>query len=182
VRNFILAYGNWSVLVFFIVGILMIVAPPIPNEVVVVAGAIIFGFWRGLFYALIIKIIGSTINYYLGTRIRQGIYLKLISNKESKKLQEYTQKIGWQTVFLSRFLPGTDTDLIAYAAGVSKMEYPKFILASFLGMIPSNLFLVTLGVTALSSKILICFLIVLYFVGTLFAPQIISKLLKRGIC
>jgi uncharacterized membrane protein YdjX (TVP38/TMEM64 family) len=79
-------------------------------------------------------------------------------------------------------LPGTDTDLIAYAAGVSKMEYPKFILASFLGMIPSNLFLVTLGVTALSSKILICFLIVLYFVGTLFAPQIISKLLKRGIC
>lgn len=82
-------------------------------------------------------------------------------------------------VFLSRFLPGTDTDLIAYAAGIAKMEYPKFILASFLGMVPSNLFLVALGITALSRKVLIYFLIVVYVVGTMFAPQIVRKLLKH---
>lgn len=179
VRTYILSFGNWAIFIFFLVGILMIVAPPIPNEVVVVAGAIIFGFWRGLIYALIIKIIGSTINYWLGAKIRQGIYVKLISNKEQEKLKKYTYRIGWQVVLLSRFLPGTDTDLIAYAAGIAKMNYPKFILASFLGMVPSNLFLVTLGVTALSQKVLIYFLIVVYVVGTMFAPQIIRKLVRH---
>ncbi len=179
IKTFVLSYEKWALLVYVLLSILVVIAPPLPNDIVPIAGGIIFGFWKALIFGILARIIGSTVNYWLGTKIRQGIYVKLISVKEQEKLKNYTEKIGWQAVFISRFLPSTDTDLIAYISGIAKMKYSTFILASFLGMLAPVSFNIFIGASLLTNKYLFFALIAFYVIGILFAPQIIKKLLRN---
>jgi uncharacterized membrane protein YdjX (TVP38/TMEM64 family) len=181
IKNLVLSFEKWAILVYVILSILVVIAPPVPNDIVPIAGGLIFGFWKALIFGLIARIIGSTINYSLGTKIRKGVYVKLINEIEQEKLKKYTQRIGWQAVFISRFLPSTDTDLIAYIAGIAKMQYVPFITASFFGMIVPVSISIFIGSSFLTNKYLFLILIAFYVIGILFAPQIIRKLLKKNL-
>lgn len=179
IKSFVLSYDKWAILVYVLLSIIVVIAPPLPNDIVPIAGGIMFGFWTALIFGLIARIIGSTINYWLGTNIRKGIYVKLISEAEQERLKKYTEKIGWQAVFISRFLPSTDTDLIAYVCGIAKMKYPVFILASFLGMLAPVSVTIFIGASLLTNKYLFFTLIAFYVIGILFAPKIIKRVLKN---
>lgn len=178
IKEFILSYGKLAILIYVLLSIAVVIAPPIPNEIVPIVGGIVFGFWTALFFGLLARIIGSSINYYLGIKIRKGAYLKLIKKEDKEKLSKYTEKIGWQTVFISRFLPSIDTDLIAYVAGIAKMKYWPFIVASFLGMLVPVSAAIFLGDSLLKSKYLFFILAAFYIIGMLLAPKIIKKFLK----
>jgi uncharacterized membrane protein YdjX (TVP38/TMEM64 family) len=179
IKSFILSYESWSILVYVLLSILVVIAPPVPNDIVPIVGGIVFGFWIALIFGIIARIIGSTINYGIGIKIRKGIYVKWVSKEEQEKLKSYTEKIGWQTVFISRFLPSTDTDLIAYISGIAKMKYLPFILASFFGMLVPVSVSILIGASFLTNKYLFFILITFYVVGMLFAPKIIKKLLSH---
>jgi uncharacterized membrane protein YdjX (TVP38/TMEM64 family) len=181
IKDFVLSFEKWAILVYVLLSIIVVIAPPIPNDIVPIAGGLIFGFWKALIFGLIARIIGSTINYWIGTKIRNGIYVKLINETEQEKLKNYTKQIGWQAVFISRFLPSTDTDLIAYISGIAKMQYVPFILASFFGMIVPVSVSILIGASFLTNKYLFLILIVFYVIGILFAPQIIKKLFKKNL-
>lgn len=180
IKTFVLSYERWAILVYVLLSIAVVVMPPVPNDIVPIAGGIVFGFWTALVFGLVARIIGSTINYWLGTKIRKGIYIKLINEEEQKKLKKYTEKIGWQTIFISRFLPSTDTDLVAYIAGIAKMNYPTFILVSFLGMIVPVSVTIFIGASLLTNKYLFFTLVAFYAIGVLFAPKIIKKLFRKN--
>jgi len=179
IKNFLLSYEEWAIVVYVLLSIAVIIAPPVPNDIVPIVGGIAFGFWKALLFGLLARIIGSSINYFLGIKIRRGIYIKLINKKDKEKLGKYTNRIGWQTVFISRFLPSTDTDLIAYVAGIAKMDYGKFIFASFFGMLVPVSATIFLGASLLKSKYLFIILAAFYIVGMLFAPKIIKRFSKQ---
>ncbi|MDD5146282.1 MAG: VTT domain-containing protein [Candidatus Pacebacteria bacterium] len=175
IKSFILSYEKWAILVYVLLSIAVVIAPPIPNDIVPIVGGIVFGFWTALLFGLGARLIGSSINYFLGDKIRKGAYLKLVSREDREKLKKYTAKIGWPTVFISRFLPSTDTDLIAYIAGIAKMKYGPFIVASFLGMLLPVSATIFVGASLLKSECLFFILAAFYIIGMLFAPQIIKK-------
>ena len=181
IKAFVLSYESWAVLVYVLLSILIVVSPPLPNEIVTISGGIIFGFWTALIFGLIARVIGSTINYWLGTKIRKGIYVKLISQEEQEKLKKYTEKFGWQTAFLCRWLPSMDTDLIAYMAGIAKMKYSTFIIASFFGMFIPVSFTIWIGASVFTNKYLFLSLVAFYILGILFIPKIIKRLFKDKI-
>jgi uncharacterized membrane protein YdjX (TVP38/TMEM64 family) len=181
IKTLVLSFGNWSAVVYILLSILVIIAPTLPNEIVSIAGGMIFGFWPALFFGLFARIIGSTISYWLGTLIRKGIYIRFISEEEQVRLKRYTEKIGWQTVIISRFMPSADTDLIAYISGIANMTYLSFILASFFGMLVPVAATVFIGATIFTNKTLFFVLVPLYIVGMLFAPKLVKKVLKSKI-
>ncbi|TSC59737.1 MAG: hypothetical protein LiPW15_757 [Parcubacteria group bacterium LiPW_15] len=181
IKVFVLSFEKWAILVYVLLSIIVVVAPPLPNEIVPIAGGIIFGFWEALIFGLLARIIGSSINYWLGTKIRKGIYIKLISEEEQERLKKHTEKIGWQTVFISRFLPSTDTDLIAYISGIAKMNYLPFIVASFFGMLVPVSATIFIGASLLINKYLFFSLVAFYIIGMLFAPKIIKKAFRPKI-
>jgi len=181
IKTFVLSFEKWAIFVYVLLSIVVVVAPPLPNEIVPIAGGIIFGFWTALIFGLLARIIGSSINYWLGTKIRKGIYVKLISEEEQERLKRHTEKIGWQTVFISRFLPSTDTDLIAYVSGIAKMKYLPFIVASFFGMLVPVSFTIFIGASLLTNKYLFFSLVAFYIIGMLFAPKIIKRVLRPKI-
>ena len=182
IRSFVLQFGVWSLAVYFLLSIMVIVIPPLPNEIVPVVGGMIFGFWPALILGLLARITGSTINYILGKQIRNGVYIRFINIEDQQKLKRHTENIGWQTVFLSRFTPSIDIDLIAYIAGIANMKYIPFIVASFCGMIVPVAVMIFVGSQLLNNKIVFYILIISYIVGVLFAHRIIKWLSRSEKC
>ncbi|MFA6099769.1 MAG: VTT domain-containing protein [Patescibacteria group bacterium] len=179
IRSTIQSYGSWAIAIYVVLSIFTIIIPAVPNEVVTVVGGIAFPFWQALLFGLIARVIGSSINYLLGRGIRKGIFNKLINDEEREKLKKYTDKIGWQTAFIARFLPSTDTDLVAYMAGMAKMNYLTFIISSFLGMLVPVSAAIIIGSSLLKSKTLFIVLAAFYVVGMLAAPFIFKRFRRK---
>ena len=70
-RDWILSYGSFSVLIFLALQVLQVVAFFIPGEIFQVAGGYIFGAYYGFLLCIIGSIIGGLVNFYI---IRKTIY------------------------------------------------------------------------------------------------------------
>jgi hypothetical protein len=66
-------------------------------------------------------------NHNLGGRFLRG-HINLCSGCSDKLLTK--------VVFLARLLPFISFDIVSYGTGLTKMSLKKFILATFLGMLP----------------------------------------------
>lgn len=180
IRALLQTYSAWAAIVYVIISIFAIMIPWLPNEIVPIVGGSIFGFWYGLLLSLVARIIGSTVNYSLGLLIAKGLSDKWLNPKEQQKIALYKSKISWPLVFISRFLPSADTDLVAYLAGIVKMKYAPFILASFLGMIIPNASAVFIGRSVGLNKYLFFALAGFYIIAIIAGPKIWRRLFKSS--
>ncbi|MCX6825899.1 MAG: DedA family protein [candidate division Zixibacteria bacterium] len=85
-------------------------------------------------------VIGSVIAYaagYYGGRPfieKYGRYI-LLTKKDIDSAEKWTTRYGDIAIFVSRLLPVIRT-FISLPAGIAKMNFPKFILYTFLGSLP----------------------------------------------
>jgi len=93
--------------------------------------------------------VGSAVAYYagmLGGRPfveKYGRYV-LIRARDIDKADRWFNKYGEAAVFISRLLPVIRT-FISFPAGVSKMNFPRFLAYSFVGSVPWCYFLAYVG-------------------------------------
>ncbi|KKQ72441.1 MAG: hypothetical protein US94_C0043G0006 [Berkelbacteria bacterium GW2011_GWB1_38_5] len=94
-------------------------------------------------------VVGSIVSYWLGAYggrpliEKYGKYI-LISHHDLDLADRWFKKHGEATVFVGRLLPVIRT-FISFPAGIAKMNFPKFIIYSFLGSFPWTLALAYLG-------------------------------------
>ena len=92
---------------------------------------------------------GSIFSYYLGVWggrplvEKYGKYL-LISHHDLDLADRLFKKYGEAIVFIGRLLPVVRT-FISFPAGIAQMNFPKFVIYSFLGSLPWTLALAFLG-------------------------------------
>lgn len=126
----------------------------IPSEVILATGGIlagrgIFSFWiaflvgllGSVFCAIIIYLIG-----YFGGRSFVKKYGKLFFMKEEdiEKCDIWFEKYGLLAAFLARNFPIVRT-LISLPMGISKVNFPRFVLFTTLGSIPWTFAFVYVG-------------------------------------
>jgi membrane-associated protein len=92
--------------------------------------------------------IGNLIGYHLGSFVREKHHtsklLKTIPDKYITKTELFYQKYGSWTIFISRFIPVVRT-VAPFLAGVSKMNYKKFVILSLVGAIFWSAIVTTTG-------------------------------------
>lgn len=127
---------------------------PIPSEMILpLAGFMAadgdINLWAANAAVAIGSLLGSTLAYlvgYLGGRpfiIKYGKYL-FISEDHFYKADRTFRKHGAAAVFFGRLLPVIRT-FISLPAGISRMDFGKFLLYSLTGMLPWNFMLIFLG-------------------------------------
>ncbi|MHA1476169.1 MAG: hypothetical protein ACTSQ5_13415, partial [Promethearchaeota archaeon] len=60
----LLDIGLWAVLVFLLLMVIQSLIAPIPSELVLLSGAMIFGFWGGVILGIIGSMLSAWITYY----------------------------------------------------------------------------------------------------------------------
>ncbi|MBN1329609.1 MAG: TVP38/TMEM64 family protein [Candidatus Heimdallarchaeota archaeon] len=145
-----------QVLIFLGLMIIQSLFAPIPSELILLSGGMIFGLAWGSVIGLVGSMLSAIITFYLSKRggrsiidasgekvgiIKRTIYI----------FDEWITKWGLWAIIVGRAVPVIMFDPISYAAGLANVKDRDYFLATFIGSIPRAIFYAWLGVRTLGS-------------------------------
>lgn len=138
-------YESWAALASIVVMIVQAAFLPIPGFVIVFANGLAFGVAGGIVVSLAGYAASASICFAitrsLGRRRVEWLARRLALNT----LDRWISRYGAGAVFGLRLAPGFAFDGVSYAAGLTGIRYPRFLLASVLGSLPQTVVFVFLG-------------------------------------
>ncbi len=136
--------GWFAPLVYISLIALSVVISPIPGSCFAIVAGKLWNPITGGIYTVIGGFIGSTIAYFIGRKLGEEGIKALTGKKinfEKNKQNIYISGL----IFLSRLVPIVPFDLMSYGAGVIKIPFPMYAIATVLGMIPSTFLITYIG-------------------------------------
>lgn len=151
----------------FIASVVESFFPPIPSEVVLISAGFNASERNALELIPLFSVAAAvgnfvgTLPFYLVSRYGAETFLPkfldkwgkflLISNADLERVEKLFQKRGNIAVFLSKLIPGIRS-IVAFPAGLSKMNFFKYTVFSILGSLVWNTFLILVGYVAFEQK------------------------------
>ena len=136
IQDYFRGWGPVAPAVYLLVVVVEVILAPIPGTLLYLPGGLIFGWLVGGSMSLAGNVLGSGIAcQIMRTTGRQRIERYL----ERPTLQKYLAVIetrGLWIVFLLRLNPFTSSDLVSYAAGLTRIPIWKVMTGTFAGMAP----------------------------------------------
>jgi membrane-associated protein len=138
-------YGTWAyaimfIIVFFEAGVVL--TPFLPGDSMIFAAATLsvrsdsdLNVHLIVLFLTVAGFAGYVLNYNVGSYIGPRVYkrnYKVISRKRLNQTKDYFEKHGVRTIIYGRFIPIIRT-FAPFVAGVSEMNYRRFMVFNFLG-------------------------------------------------
>jgi len=147
--------GTWGYLAILVTMAGESAGLPISSEIVVPLGGALasqgkLNFVLVVLVASLANLFGSLIAFYLSRRFGERVVLSRfgrrlgLSRGHLKLANRFFTRVGLWAVFVGRLLPIVRT-YISFPAGISKIGYVRFTLATMAGAIPWNLVLAYAG-------------------------------------
>jgi len=180
-KNFILKFGVWAPVIFIAIYALRGVILVIPVGVMSLAGGLAFGKWYGTVYILLGATMGASLSFlvarYFGRQFMESF--SWLHKGKIKSFDEGTEKHGFRMMLFVRLIPLFQYDAVNFGAGLSKMKFRDYVLASFIGMAPGGFINAMLG-SSLENIISVQFFAALgFFILLMFIPAIYKVIKKR---
>jgi len=164
------------VIISFIAG--AVVMSPIPSAPIAIASGYIYGHTWGTIYVLI----GAELGAIIAFCIARLLGYEAIQNRFGKQLS-----MGWLsstnhlmlTVCISRLIPFISFDIVSYAAGLTKLGYLQFSIATLIGIVPASFLLAHFGSEMIVSDINQMMLTILILGLVTLLPLLASLILKN---
>jgi len=157
-EQFISAYGVWTYSILFAIIFVetgLVIMPFLPGDSLLFAVGAFCGLGSLNLYLSIILLfiaafLGDTLNYFIGKTlgkkvlseaffelkptdsILKKLFLKVLKRNHILQAQAFYEKHGGKTIIIARFIPIIRT-FAPFIAGVSKMNYPRFISYNIFG-------------------------------------------------
>ena len=172
-ESYIQSQGMWGVLIYMLLVILQILAAVVPGGPFEIAGGYLYGALRGALICDLAMTAGSLLVFLLTRRIGKRFAEMFFSAEElsSTHILHSSEKLEG-ILFLLFLIPGTQKDLISYAAGLTDLSWKKWIIITGIARFPA-IYLTALGGTALESRNYGTFLLILVVTGILSAVGLI---------
>lgn len=125
--------GGVAVLAAYVVAVTL----AMPVYVLITAGALVFGPWPGMAYALGGMVLGAWFTYGLGRLTGARLIERMADDRFGVLLQRLQQR-GLLAVVVIRFLPIAPFLLVNMTAGAVRVRQRDFVLGTFLGLLPGT--------------------------------------------
>ncbi|MFB3904057.1 MAG: TVP38/TMEM64 family protein [Acidobacteriota bacterium] len=142
------ALGLWGYLV--LIGVYVVAAVFfLPGSLLTLAAGFLFGVLVGSVVVSIGATLGAGAAFLIGRYLaRSRIERKLASNSKFRAIDQAVGREGFKIVLLTRLTPVFPYNLLNYAFGLTAVTFRRYILASWIGMMPGTVLYVYLGSTA----------------------------------
>lgn len=127
-RAFVESAGPWAPLAIIAAKTSTIVFAPLNGSFIYPLAGTLFGFWKGFALVAIGDMLGATIAFFVSRRFGRAAVDKMLGSNTGL-LRHILETIGTvRGFFITRFLLLTTQDIMAYAAGLSRIPYLPFIV------------------------------------------------------
>jgi len=152
-----------------------IIITPIPSAPIALVSGALYGHTFGTIYVVAGALFGALIAFTISRKLGYDY----VSNKLYHRMPEKivgSQNTLMLLVFATRLVPFISFDVISYAAGLTKLTFARFFIATFMGIIPISFMLAHLGSEAKNGEMesIVIALILIGFITLV--PLIIQKL------
>lgn len=137
VADYLRGFGIWTLVVSLIMMVLQAVIAPLPSTLIIGANGVIFGVWQGVLLSWFGVLAGASVSYWLARWLGREFIVRWFGNTHLQQVDRMSDTDGFWIVLMARLIPIISLDVISYLAGLSRMEYWRFLIASAIGMLPS---------------------------------------------
>jgi uncharacterized membrane protein YdjX (TVP38/TMEM64 family) len=131
--------SGWIGVVWFIVLYTLTCVFFLPGSVLSVGAGAVYGFWFSTALVTISSTVGAAVNFLTSRYLaRNWMRRKLGKSAKFRALEKAVCTEGWRMMLVSRMSPIVPHSLVSYAAGLIRISFWKFTLASFLGFLPQS--------------------------------------------
>ena len=143
-------FGLLGPVAYILLLIATIVIPPLPSVPVDIAGGLAFGVVLGTAYTLTGAMIGGTVNFYLARWLGRRVLERRLGRHAVAQIDAYMDRMGVRLIVVTRLIPLFDYDLVSYAAGLTRMPFRSYALATLAGVFLPVVAIVYVGDTLLN--------------------------------
>ncbi|AWW27250.1 TVP38/TMEM64 family protein [Acetobacterium carbinolicum] len=136
-QSFLLQFGIWTPLAFFLLQLLQIIIAPIPGGTIGLVGGALFGTIGGFLISAAGTITGSIIVFVLAKRFGRPFVVRFVSPELIEKYDHIKESKLNTVLFLIFLFPLFPDDMLCFIAGLSTMPLKTFILIVLLARTPS---------------------------------------------
>lgn len=136
INEYVQQFGIWGPLAIIVFTVLQMFLIIFPSWIPIIVAVMAYGFWWGILISLTGVAVASTIGFFIGKRLQSAIVGTLLSKKNYDKTEYWIENYAFGTVILFRVSPFFSNDGISFLAGIFRMSFKKYMLATFSGMIP----------------------------------------------
>lgn len=175
-RDYISQFGIFAPLIsaFLMIFQSIIAIVPLPAFFITVANGALFGFGWGMLLSWSSAMLGAAICFYIARFLGAKHVARILSQPLVDKTDEFLKKYGSHAILIARLLPYIPFDVVSYVAGLTRMRFISFWIATGIGQLPA-----TAVYTFLGDKISIHIRLFLFGFGIAISIFIILWLLKR---
>jgi uncharacterized membrane protein YdjX (TVP38/TMEM64 family) len=136
IRRYFEAWGAAGPLAYVLIVTVEVVLAPIPGTLLYLPGGVIFGWLTGGAAALAGNVIGAGLACQIMRTLARGYVAPYLESGPLKKYETAIEKRGFWLVFLLRVNPLTSSDIVSYAAGMTRLPVWKVMAGTLFGMAP----------------------------------------------
>lgn len=178
-KNQVNNFGFFSPVIFIIIFAFGTVAF-IPATILSIASGILFGTTLGTIYSIIGATIGAGIAFFIAKILGKPYIESVIDTKliKLKQLSSHIEKKGFKSTLILRIIPIIPFTSINYALGLTKIRFDQYIIATFIGLIPSTILYAYFGESIILFNIKNMFISLALLITLIFIYPIIKKIRK----
>lgn len=161
VIEYIRGYGSYAAVVSFLLMILQSIISPIPAFLITLSNAAIFGWVKGAILSWTSSMVGAVMCFYISRILGRDVAVKFTGREGLRQVDVFFEDYGKYAILVARLLPFISFDIVSYAAGLTSMSLPAFVIATGLGQLPATIVYSYVGgsLTGGAQKLMIALLI-----------------------
>ncbi len=135
-RNLIVSTGSWGPIVYIVI---YTIRPLLlfPALILTLAGGLAFGPWWGTLYVLLGGLSGACLCFMIARSFGHEKMKKHVGQfSQLRAFDDQIAEHGFRTMLIMRIVPIFPYDPVSYLAGLSKMSFRDYTLATAIGMVP----------------------------------------------
>ncbi|PIN99655.1 hypothetical protein COT72_05245 [archaeon CG10_big_fil_rev_8_21_14_0_10_43_11] len=130
---------------FFVAMILQSIIAPIPSEALLILGGASFGWlWGGIIGSLG-ETAGAVIGFYIARKGGRPVAERFLGKTVFDFADKWFDLYGAKAVIIGRLIPVVPFDAVSYGAGMTKIKFSVFIIATAITSFPRAFFFTLLG-------------------------------------
>lgn len=136
IKTWIESLGPWAPVVYIVIYALR---PLVffPASVLTLTGGVLFGAWFGTLYTLIGATLSAVVGYVMAERLSK-LWNSSAPIDRLQKAKRQMEENGFIYVVWFRLVPFLNFDVVSYVAGLARVKWLPFILATVIGMFPGT--------------------------------------------
>ena len=144
-RDYILSFGAWAPAVSTLLMVLQAIVAPLPAFLITFANGLAFGaFWGGLL-SVFGASVAAVVSFWISRTLGRGPVEALVGNTSLESADHWFARYGAYAVLVGRLVPVLSFDVISFAAGLTRMRFPGFLIATVIGASPATFVYAYLG-------------------------------------